>query len=92
MHFVYVLKSRKDNSLYVGQTSNLPKRIEEHNTGKTRSLKAKIPMCLVYYEAYISKKDATKREWNLKHRGQDREILIKQIDNSNNIMPPSSSG
>ena len=35
MHYVYILKSDKDNSLYFGCTENIKKRIKEHNSGKT---------------------------------------------------------
>ena len=42
MHFVYVIQSIKDNSFYIGRTSDLKKRLEYHNSidknlGKTRS-------------------------------------------------------
>ncbi|PIS42155.1 MAG: hypothetical protein COT24_05045 [Candidatus Kerfeldbacteria bacterium CG08_land_8_20_14_0_20_40_16] len=92
MYFVYVSKSKRDNSLYIGQTSDLQKRVKEHNQGKTKSLKHKTPLYLIYYEVYKNKKDATRREWNFKHKGQEREILKKQIHNSINNPPPSSSG
>lgn len=33
MYFVYILKSKKDKSLYVGYTNNIEHRLEEHNKG-----------------------------------------------------------
>jgi len=33
MFYIYVLKSEKDNCLYVGFSSNLKNRIKEHNEG-----------------------------------------------------------
>lgn len=82
MHYVYILKSLKDNGLYIGFTADLKKRFEEHNNGKTRSIKSRIPFKLVYYEAFIDKTDARKRELELKNNGQQREFLMKRIDNS----------
>jgi putative endonuclease len=67
MFFVYILKSQKDNSLYIGYTHNLRKRLKEHNLGLVRSTKLKRPSYLVYYEAYASKQDAIKREITLNY-------------------------
>lgn len=70
MFFVYILKSLKDNKLYIGYTSDLRKRIEEHNSGKSKSTSPRIPFKLVYYEAYLSKEDAERREEMLKLNGR----------------------
>ena len=66
MYYVYVLKSGKDNFFYVGYTKDLKVRIEEHKTGRVNSTKDRLPMELVYYEACLNSKDATKREKYLK--------------------------
>lgn len=55
MYYVYVLKSEKDGTTYIGSTEYLERRIEEHNKGKTKSIKHKLPVILVYYEAYLTK-------------------------------------
>jgi len=82
MFYVYLLQSKKDFSTYVGFTSNLIKRIKEHNQGKTRSIKSKRPLTLIYYESYNNKTDARKRELELKNKGQQKEILFKRLENS----------
>jgi putative endonuclease len=82
MHYVYVLKSRVDNKLYIGSTDDLRRRIEEHNSGKTKSIKHRIPFDLIYYEGYKNKTDSRKREISLKNEGYQREQLIKKIENS----------
>jgi len=64
--FVYVLKSLKDGKYYIGYTSNLERRLEEHNSGKQRSTKHRAPFELVHYEVFHSKSDAIKREKQLK--------------------------
>ncbi|KKP33413.1 MAG: hypothetical protein UR23_C0044G0006 [Candidatus Roizmanbacteria bacterium GW2011_GWA2_32_13] len=66
MFYVYVLKNKKNGDLYVGQNENLRKRFEDHNKGKVKSTKNFVPWILIYYEAYRDKRDATKRERNLK--------------------------
>jgi len=66
MFYVYVIKSKKDNQLYVGATSNLEKRFREHNQGYVESTKERKPFDLIYYEASLSKYDAYRREKYLK--------------------------
>ena len=84
MYYVYVLKSEKDYNLYIGYTSDLKNRIKDHNQGKTKSIKHRIPFSLVYYEAYKNKTDARKRELELKNNSYQKEQLIKKIKNSLN--------
>lgn len=66
MNYVYVLKSKKNGSLYIGITANVVRRIKEHNTGKNISTKRYVPWVCVYFEGYFSEEDAKKRELNLK--------------------------
>lgn len=65
-HYVYVLKSAKDGNWYTGCTSDLRKRLTEHNGGKSRYTKDRGPYELIYYEASLSKADAFARERYLK--------------------------
>ncbi len=46
--YVYILRSEKDGTLYTGQTENMQKRLQEHNSGKIKSTKSKIPYKLIY--------------------------------------------
>ena len=69
---MYVLKSKKNNELYIGSTNDLRKRLLEHNKGKVNSTKIKGPYELAYYEAYGTESDARRREKMLKLRGQAR--------------------
>jgi len=82
MHIVYVLKSRKSKQLYIGCTDNLVKRFREHNTGLVQSTRPYIPWRLVYYEAYLLKKEAYHREHNLKLRSNAWNQLKKRINGS----------
>lgn len=66
MFYVYVLKSQKDNLLYVGYTSDLKSRIFEHNSGKVFSTRSCRPLDLFYYEAGRNEKDALKERDILK--------------------------
>lgn len=85
--WVYILKSLKDNKLYIGSTNNLKKRLLEHNNGNVFSTKYRKPFILIYYEAYKAEKDARKREKNLKLRSKALAQLKKRIVESLN--PPT---
>ena len=81
MTYTYLLKSIVNNDIYVGYSSDLKKRFKEHNDGKVKSTKSYRPWILVYYEAYRSKDDASKREKQLKmHKA--KSDLLEQIKNS----------
>ena len=51
---------------YTGFTKDLKLRFEKHNKGLIESTKDRRPFALIYYEACLSQKDATKREKYLK--------------------------
>ena len=77
--YTYVLQSEKDKTTYIGSTKDLKNRIIEHNSGKTKSIKHKLPMKLIYYEAYLNKICARKREIELKTNSSKKEELFKRI-------------
>ena len=79
MYYVYVLKSKKDQTTYIGSTGDLVQRIKEHNAGKTKSIKHKLPVELIYYEAYQEKYLARKREIELKKNSSKKEELFKRL-------------
>lgn len=66
MHYVYILRSRKDNENYTGYAKNLKLRFEDHQGGKVASTKNRRPLKLIHYEACINQQDATHREKYLK--------------------------
>ena len=62
MYYVYVLRSQIDGKLYVGFTEDLKKRLIAHNSGKNLSTQTSKPLDLIFYEAFINKFDALRRE------------------------------
>ncbi len=77
MFYVYVLKSQKDGRVYVGYSTDLKSRFKRHTEGRVRSTQAYRPWVLVYYEAYLAKSDATKREKQLKLHAAKNELLSR---------------
>jgi putative endonuclease len=64
--YLYILKSLKDNKLYVGVTKNLQKRFKQHNLGFVRSTKIRRPFILIYSEKFSTLSEARKKEWEFK--------------------------
>jgi len=82
MFYVYILRT-SSNTLYIGQTNNLEKRIIEHRNKTSRSakyLKRFSSFNLVYTEKYKTRSKAMKREAELKkysHSQKENLILEK---------------
>ena len=78
MFYNYVLQSVKNDNLYIGYTSNLKKRLKEHNQGLSKSTKPYMPWKLIYYEACLNEKDAKRREGYLK-KTQGQRLLKRRL-------------
>jgi putative endonuclease len=78
MFYVYILKSLKDKSLYIGSTSNLKNRINQHNQGSNKYSKSKAPFILVWYCCFENKTKALIFEKYLKH-GSGHAFLNKRL-------------
>ncbi len=78
-YMVYILKSKKNNKIYIGCTSNIEKRMKEHQTGLSYYTKRMLPVELIYYEAFRSKKGAFEREKKLKYHGSALRNLKLRI-------------
>ena len=66
-YYVYLLASRRNGTLYVGVTNNLPRRVWEHKEGVIEGFTKQYGVKhLVYYETYPDVRDAIQREKNMK--------------------------
>jgi len=82
MFYTYILKSKKDNKLYIGYTSDLKKRLSEHKRGNVENTSHRLPIELIYYEAYKNIDDAKEREKGFKKSGSVYNGLVKRIKRS----------
>jgi putative endonuclease len=82
VHYVYLLRGINNEHIYVGNTADIEKRLEEHNNGSNYSTRKYAPFKLVYYEAYLEKADALERERKLKHHGSVIGHLKRRLKNS----------
>lgn len=78
-NITYILKCA-DDTLYIGSTNNLEKRLREHNNSKSGAHYTKIrrPVKLVYSEVFETLKEARAREHELKKLTRKEKLnLIK---------------
>jgi putative endonuclease len=80
MFYVYVLKSLKDNKYYFGQTDNVSKRVNLHNSGKVDSTKTRIPFVLIGYKTFKSRSEARWLEYNIKNHSDKKRKFLKEIN------------
>ncbi|AKM84540.1 MAG: hypothetical protein VE98_C0001G0083 [candidate division Kazan bacterium GW2011_GWA1_50_15] len=85
MYYVYVLQSKTDRDFYIGFIQDIKRRLYEHKVGKNVSTKSRGPWTLIYFEGFIDKFDALRRESYMKiTKGHAmlkmilREYLLKQ--------------
>ena len=74
--YVYMVKG-SDESLYTGITTNLERRVKEHNDGAgSKSLLGKLPVVLVYSEEFADRSSASKRESEIKKLSREDKLLL----------------
>ena len=76
MFYTYILRSKKNNDIYVGSTSDVDNRIKLHNAGRIRSTKTNKPWELLECYEFESRSEAFRKEMFFK-TGQQKEILKK---------------
>jgi putative endonuclease len=79
MYYVYVLKSIKQDRLYIGSSARPDERLAAHNAGRVRSTKAWRPWRRIMLENCFGREDAEKREKYLKS-GWGRRWLTKKLE------------
>jgi putative endonuclease len=84
MYHVYLLRSQKNKSFYIGYTKDIEQRLKEHNTGLVGYTRKYMPWKLVYYESFVSLEDAKVREKALKSFGRTFSYSKLRIKNSLN--------
>lgn len=92
-HYVYLLEcSDPHGSLYVGYTTDVGRRVEEHNAGQgAKFTRGRTPVSLRYVEFWESKSAAMGREWELKqYTRPEKEHLVATAEESVRVVldPP----
>lgn len=81
MNYTYILRCH-DGSFYTGWTNDLPRRILCHSAGKgAKYTKSRLPVTLVYFEEFLTKKEAMSREWHIKRMTRaEKDLLVNGFD------------
>lgn len=76
-HHVYVLECA-DGSLYTGYTTDVERRLEEHNAGEgAKYTRGRTPVSLVHTERFETRSKAMSREYAIKQLSRrEKERLI----------------
>jgi len=74
MYYTYVLYSENHNRFYIGMSTDVEKRLSEHNSGKTKSTKGYRPWVVLFIDEFETRAEAREREVYLKS-GIGREYV-----------------
>ena len=76
MNYVYIVEC-SDSTFYTGWTNNLEKRIAMHSNGTgAKYTKGRGPVKLIYNEEFEDKKDAMKREYEIKKLTRKGKLML----------------
>lgn len=78
MYFVYILKC-SDNTLYTGITTDIARRVRQHNweiLGGAKYTASRRPVKLVYQEEHNDRSDATKREYAIQKFSRIKKLSL----------------
>lgn len=76
MYYAYFLKCA-DGSLYAGFTDDLSRRVQRHNAGKGgKYTRSRLPVTLVYFEEFLTEREARSREWHLKKLSRQEKLRL----------------
>lgn len=79
MYFLYLLQC-SDQTFYTGITTNLDRRIKEHNTSKlgAKYTQARRPVKLIYFQEFNNRSEASIEEARIKKLSRPEKLnLIK---------------
>lgn len=78
--FVYILRCA-DGSLYTGITTDVDRRVQQHNAGNaSRYTRSRLPVRLAYQEPAASRSSALKREWAIKSMARSEKDLLSRAN------------
>ncbi len=78
MYFAYVIKN-ENGDLYKGHTEDIERRVEEHNSGATKTTRKSDSWKLAYCEEFKTREEAIKREKYFKSAAGRRFLKSKLV-------------
>jgi putative endonuclease len=80
MYFVYILRCA-DDTLYVGITTDVSRRVTEHNTSTlgAKYTRGRRPVTLVYTRRYLTRSTASREEARIKSLSRKEKLGLLQL-------------
>jgi putative endonuclease len=80
MYYLYILKC-SDGTLYTGITTDLERRLKEHNTSRLGSKYTRVrrPVTLVYSKKFDNRSTASAEESRIKKLSRQEKLNFSQI-------------
>jgi len=76
MNYVYIIKC-KDGTLYTGWTTDIDRRLKEHNSGKgAKYTRGRYPVELKYFEKHETKEEAMRKEYLIKKLSRQEKMKL----------------
>ena len=76
MNYTYIVQC-SDGTFYTGWTNDLSQRLNAHNSGKgAKYTRIRSPVVLVYYEAFLTRQEAMKREYSIKQLSRKEKLTL----------------
>ena len=76
MNYVYLLRCA-DGTLYCGWTTDPEARLAAHNSGRgAKYTRSRLPVTLVYTESFEDRRDALRREWQIKRMTRGQKLAL----------------
>lgn len=83
MNYTYIVQC-SDGTYYTGWTNDLEKRIKSHNAGTgAKYTRPRLPVTLVYYEAFATKQEAMRREYAIKQLSHQQKLALILTSHTN---------
>jgi putative endonuclease len=79
--YLYILRSESRGHYYIGQTQDITERLTYHNSNYSKSLKNRGPWKLVYSEEFGTRREAVRRERQIKS-WKDRRMIERLLSAS----------
>ncbi len=81
-NYTYLVRCA-DGSFYCGWTNRLEERVRAHNAGRgAKYTKGRLPVVLVYYEVFSTKREAMRREWEIKRLSHGQKQALANGGNA----------
>ena len=92
-YYVYILKCN-DDTFYTGYTKDIDGRLRQHRSGTgARYVRSRLPLELVYLEQWIERRDAMRREREIKKLSRKQKMeLVEKINSAPDVLPNGPTG